>query len=93
MGRPKLEETQQVTMRLPVELLKQVDRYAARLDVERPGTKHNRTDAIRIALLTHLSSLPPLPEEAAASAALSKPAAKSSAKKTSKGLLPARRTP
>lgn len=58
MGRPRTEETRQITLRLPVDLLDRADAYAAQLDAERPGMRHSRTDAIRIALASHFPALP-----------------------------------
>lgn len=77
MARPRSEETRQITLRLPLDLLKPADAYAAQLDAERPGMRHNWTDAIRIAFASHF---PPLPEQAPPSA----PAKPSPAKRTAK---------
>jgi len=56
-----MEDTQQVGLRLPTELIRRADAYAEALAAEHPGMMYTRTDAIRIILAKHL---PPLPLEA-----------------------------
>jgi hypothetical protein len=57
--RRKLEDTQQVALRLPTELVRRADAYAAALAAEHPGMNYTRTDALRIILAKHLPPLPP----------------------------------
>jgi hypothetical protein len=57
--RRKLEDTQQVALRLPTEMIRRADAYAAALAKEHPGMIYTRTDALRIILAKHLPPVPP----------------------------------
>lgn len=61
VGRKKMEDTQQVALRLANDLIRRADAYAAALSADHPGMNFTRTDALRIVLAKHL---PPLPSEA-----------------------------
>jgi hypothetical protein len=71
--RRKLEDTQQVGLRLPTELIRRADAYADALAAEHPGMMYTRTDAIRIILAKHLPPLPPEADEPAKPGPASKP--------------------
>lgn len=55
----------QVGIRLPLDLVRRADAYAAALGVEHPGLSFTRTDAIRLILAKHLPLLPPEVDEPA----------------------------
>jgi hypothetical protein len=69
VARTKIEDTISVGLRLPVDLVRRADAFAARLMRENPGMRYTRTDAIRIILARHL----PEDEMAAAPSADPKP--------------------
>jgi hypothetical protein len=84
MGRRKMEDTQQVALRLPTEAIRRADAYAASLSAEHPGMIFTRTDAMRIILVKHL---PPFsassePEPEPASTPAPKPGAEASNQNT-----------
>jgi hypothetical protein len=84
MGRRKMEDTQQVALRLPTEAIRRADAFAASLSTEHPGMIFTRTDAMRIILVKHLPPLPasaePAPEPASTPAP--KPSAEASKQNT-----------
>jgi len=45
-----------ISMRMPRDLLADVDEYAARLEAEKPGARFSRGDAIRVLLKKGLAS-------------------------------------
>jgi hypothetical protein len=51
------DESQSVTIRLPVSLLARVDAYRDQLNRERPGLDSTRTDAVRMLLTLALASV------------------------------------
>jgi hypothetical protein len=59
VGKKKLDDALQVGIRLPMDIVRRADAYAAALSAEHPGMTFTRTDAMRIILAKHL---PPLPD-------------------------------
>lgn len=69
VGKKKLDDALQVGIRLPMDIVRRADAYAAALSTEHPGMIYTRTDAMRIILAKHLPPLPdaeqrPVPEPA-----------------------------
>lgn len=84
VGKKKLEDTQQVGLRLPLDIITRADAYAAQLSAEHPGMSYTRTDAIRIILATHLPPLPALPTAKPTDTSKSPPVNASPTKRTAK---------
>jgi predicted transcriptional regulator len=60
MGRPRLaEETAVVSIRLPIDLVRRLDRYADELRAVTPGVNITRTDAARAILTRALTASQP----------------------------------
>ena len=60
MGRPRLaEETAVVSIRLPIDLVRRLDRYADELRAVTPGVNVTRTDAARAILTRALNASKP----------------------------------
>jgi hypothetical protein len=68
-------KNEQVTVRLPPPLLRRLDAYAAKLDAERPGSTHGRSDALKVLLTLHLPPDPGDPNETSAKPMNAKPKA------------------
>jgi hypothetical protein len=73
VGKKRMPDAVQVGIRLPLDIVRRADAYAAALGVEHPGLTFTRTDAIRLILAKHLPPLPPEPDEPAKSSPASKP--------------------
>jgi hypothetical protein len=60
MGRPRLaEETAVVSIRLPIDLVRRLDRYVDELRAVTPGVNVTRTDAARAILTRALAASKP----------------------------------